>query len=359
MKIVYMGTPDFAAHILSELLKEGRHEIIAVVTQPDKPRDRGVISASPVKELALKHSSIAIFQYEKISKEAFNDARFLTAMSNADICVTAAYGQILSQEIIDLASIPEKKKHGIINVHASLLPRYRGAAPIQWAVIKGETETGISIMKTEAGLDCGPVLLAKKTALGETETAGQLFDRLKDLGAECLKEALDIIESGKAEYIKQDESKATFFPPLRKTDGEIDFGKPAAEIAGLIRGVNPWPGAYTYFNDAVLKIWTAEAMQSACHGDGVHADGKKQVFAAPMGHSASLCVSTPSPMTTTPAPPCVGQVISSDKNGVLVECGNGVLKLLEIQAAGGKRMLATEFIKGKPIIKGTIFCKQL
>ena len=312
MKIVFMGTPDFAAYILKKLIAQGRHGIAAVVTQPDRPRDRNVMTVSPVKELAVKNN-IKVLQYERVSKEGADDLRAL----NADIFITAAYGQLLSQEIIDIP------KHGIINVHASLLPKYRGAAPIQWAIIKGEKETGVSIMKTEAGLDCGPVLLAKKIAIGEIETAGRLFDRLKVLGADCLKEALDIIESGTAVYQKQDESKATFFPPLRKTDGEIDFGKPANEIVNLIRGVNPWPGAYTYWGDSPLKIWAAEIMQA--------------------------CFPRTSP----------GQVLSSNKDGVLVECGKGVLRLLEIQAAGGKRMPATEFIKGRPILLGTIFCKQL
>ena len=322
MKIVFLGTPIFAAHILEELKKEGRHEIAAVVTQPDRPRDRNITTESPVKELAAKHN-IKVLQYDKISKEGAGDLKAL----NADIFITAAYGQILSKEIID---IPPK---GIINVHASLLPNYRGAAPIQWAVIKGEKETGVSIMKTEAGLDSGPTLLTKKTVIGEKETAGELFKRLQDLGAEALKGALDMIERGNARYVNQDEGKATFFPPLRKTDGEIDWGKSAREVVNLIRGVNPWPGAYTYFNDSVLKIWSAEAIGNAqCT---IHNAQFEELGSNP------------------------GRVISSGKDGVFVECGEGIVKLLEIQCAGGKRMPATEFIKGRPILAGTVFCKQL
>ena len=344
MKIVYMGTPDFAAHILNELLTQGRHEIAAVVTQPDRPRDRNILTASPVKELALKNNitgielrglprdsipvdgvvnlplqankfapCIKILQYEKIGREGAEELRAL----KADIFITAAYGQILTQEILDIAP------HGVINVHASLLPKYRGAAPVQWAVIKGEKETGVSIMKTEAGLDCGPVLIFRKTDIGANETAGELLNRLKYTGADALKEALDIIESGKAVYIPQDEKQATFFPPLRKTDGEIDFNKTATEVVSLIRGVNPWPGAYTYFNESILKIWSAEVART---------DGRG---------------SNP------------GRVVSSGKSGVFVECGAGAVRLLEIQAAGGKRMPAAEYIKGRQILPGTVLCKQL
>lgn len=312
MKIVFMGTPHFAAYILEELIKEGRHEIVAAVCQPDRPRDRNVTTEAPVKELAKIHG-IKVQQFERISREGAGELRSLSA----DIFVTAAYGQILSQEIIDIPPM------GIINVHASLLPKYRGAAPVQWAVIKGEKETGVSIMRTEAGLDCGPVLLMKKTAIGERETSGGLLERLKVLGAEALKEALWLIENGRAVYRAQDESKATFFPPLRKTDGEIDFGKSARETAGLIRGVNPWPGAYTYHGDSVLKVWAAEVVKE----DGAG---------------------------TNP-----GQVIPGDKDGILVECGTGVIRLLEIQAPGGKRMPAKEYVRGRPITTGTVFCKQL
>lgn len=312
MKIVFLGTPDFAAYILERLLLSGRHDVIAAVTQPDRPRDRGAVTASPVKELALKRG-IRVLQFEKISREGAGVLREI----KPDIMVTAAYGQILSQEIID---IPAK---GIINVHASLLPAYRGAAPIQWAVIKGERETGVSIMQTEAGLDCGPVMLVKKTAIGETETAGELFERLKGIGADALIEALGLIECGRAEFVKQDADKATHFPPLRKTDGEIDWGKSAREIFNLIRGVNPWPGAYTYFNDSALKIWSA---------------------------------SVPDENAAWKNP---GQVLASGKEGVTVQCGRGTLALGDIQAAGGKRMPAAEFIKGRPILPGTVFCGQL
>ncbi len=312
MKIVFLGTPDFAAYIFSKLLESGRHKVLAAVTQPDRPRDRGRVTPSPVKELAQKHN-IPVLQYERISREGAEGLRQLAP----DIMVTAAYGQILSQEIIDIPT------HGIINVHASLLPAYRGAAPIQWAVIRGETGTGVSIMQTEAGLDCGPVILTERVAIGETETAGQLFERLMPVGADALIKALDLIETGRAEYKPQDESRATHFPPLRKTDGEINWGKTAREIFDLIRGVNPWPGAYTYMGDAPLKIWSAEIAEE----DGA---GKNP-----------------------------GEVIRSGKDGVFVQCGKGILKLSDIQASGAKRMAAADFIKGRPIPSGTVFCGQL
>ena len=224
MKVVFFGTPDFAVEPLKKIIS-GRHEVIAVVTQPDRSKGRsGKPVFSPVKEVAVSFG-IPVLQYEKIRKEGVEDLKKLSA----DIFVTCAYGQILSQEIIDIPP------HGIINIHASLLPRYRGAAPIQWSILSGDEETGVTIMRTEAGVDTGDVILQKSVKIGSDETAGELFGKLSSLGADLINEALDLIAEGKAEYKKQDESLATHVRMLRKEDGLIDWSLPAKRIYDLVR----------------------------------------------------------------------------------------------------------------------------
>lgn len=308
MKVVFLGTPDFAVPSLSALIKS-KHEVLAVVTQPDKRVGREQkLSYSPVKTLALEHG-IKVLQFNKIRLEGVEELKNL----NADIMISCAYGQILSQEIIDIAP------HGIINVHGSLLPKYRGASPIQQAVIDGESETGITIMQTEAGIDTGDILSVVKTKISDDETAGELFDRLSYLGGELLIETLDKIEQGKITPIKQDDSKATHVSMIKKEDGLIDFTKPAVVIFNKIRGMNPWPVAYARLNGKMLKIFKSEVVL-------VNAENAKE-----------------------------GEVVFADKNlGLVVKCGQGFLKITELQLEGGKRMSSHDFLLGRKIAVGDI-----
>lgn len=304
MKIIFLGTPDFAVVVLESLIKS-HHEILAVVTQPDKMRDRCKITYSPVKEYALKHG-IKVLQYEKISRDGVDDLRAL----NPDVLITAAYGQILSEEILNLAP------NGVLNVHASLLPKYRGSAPIQWAIINGENETGVTIMKTAYKVDSGDILLQVKTPIGNDETAGELFDRLSVLGGEALLEALEIIENGKAMFVPQNHSEMTYFPMLKKENGKIDFNKSAFEIKCLVQGVSPWPSAYTFLNGKMLKIHKVSVADE---------QGK------------------------------AGSVINADlKNGLVIACGKNAIKVEILQPENSKKMTAYDYLLGHKIEIGTI-----
>jgi len=305
MKIIYLGTPDFAIYPLKKLIESG-HNIIAVITQTDKPKGRkGEIAFPPLKEYALK-CNLKVLQFEKI-REHTSELKAL----NADIMITCAYGQILTQEIIDICP------YGIINIHASLLPKYRGAAPIQWAVINGEKETGITVMQTETGLDTGDIILTLKTDIGENETAGELFDRLSYLGGEAVLKALELITNGKAIFTKQNESQATKVRTIKKELGLIDFNKTAKEIKNLIRGLNPWPIAFCYYNSQLIKIYKADT--AALEFKDIKA----------------------------------GKILLADsKGGLFIGTGDGVLEILELQTSGGKRMAAKEFLRGNKINAG-------
>lgn len=302
MKIIFLGTPDFSAHVLKALI-DSRHEVVGVVTQPDKPCGRGhKLMPSPVKVLA-EANSIPVYQFNRISKECapLKDL-------NADIMVTAAYGQILRQNVLDLTP------KGVINVHASLLPKYRGSSPIQWCIIKGETQTGVTIMKTDIGVDTGDMILSKFLTIGETETAGELFDRLSVLGKDALLEALDLIEEGKETYTKQDESKMSHYPMLDKDSGKIDFNMTSRDIVNLCRGLNPWPVAFVSLNENDrLKVYKASKVD-------IDSNAK------------------------------VGTVLASDsKNGLIVKCSDGAVSLDIIQTAGTKAMPAKDYLRGRKL----------
>lgn len=302
MKIIFLGTPDFSAHVLKALI-DSRHEVVGVVTQPDKPCGRGhKLMPSPVKVLA-EANSIPVYQFNRISKECapLKDL-------NADIMVTAAYGQILRQNVLDLTP------KGVINVHASLLPKYRGSSPIQWCIIKGETQTGVTIMKTDIGVDTGDMILSKSLTIGETETAGELFDRLSVLGKDALLEALDLIEEGKETYTKQDESKMSHYPMLDKDSGKIDFNMTSRDIVNLCRGLNPWPVAFVSLNENDrLKVYKASKVD-------IDSNAK------------------------------VGTVLASDsKNGLIVKCSDGAVSLDVIQTAGTKAMPAKDYLRGRKL----------
>lgn len=308
MKIVFMGTPDFAVPSLQKLIDDG-HEIVAVYSQPDKPQGRHfVLTPPPVKVLAQEHS-IPVFQPSTL-KDA--DAQNEILKFAPELIVVAAYGKILPKAVLE---IPSK---GCINVHGSLLPKYRGAAPIQWAVINDEPTAGVTIMQMAEGLDTGDILLKGELPIGESETAGELFDRIAELGAKTLSKAIKSLDS--IIPIPQDESLACWAPPLKKSDGEIDWNKDARSVYALIRGVTPWPGAYTFFNGKRLKI-----------------------------HKAVLCGQGGKAALTGDA----GELLDSKR--LIVGCGSYSVELIEVQLEGAKRILGEDFIRGQRLNLGKIF----
>ncbi|MBO4609798.1 MAG: methionyl-tRNA formyltransferase [Lachnospiraceae bacterium] len=305
MKILFMGTPDFAAGSLKSLIEAG-YEISAVITQPDRPKGRsGAPVFSPVKEVAVA-AGIPVLQPERI-KRPEETAKLLEYP--ADIYVVAAFGQILSKEIL------EQPKYGCINVHASLLPKYRGASPIQRVILDGEKETGITIMQMNEGLDTGDILYQKKYELAPDETFETLHDRLMDLGGQALLEALPLIEEGKITPVTQDDSLSCYAPLIKKEDGLIDFKKTAVQIDAQIRAFNPWPGAFTRLEGKTLKIW-----------------------------EASLCEKSGKP----------GEIIDVDKNSFTVACSEGSIRVMSLQAEGKKRMDTSAFLLGKKLSCGTV-----
>ncbi len=307
MKIVFMGTPDFARAALERIIAAG-HEVVLVVTQPDKPRGRsGELQISEVKECALAHD-VPVFQPVKIKTE--ENVAYLKGIE-ADIYVVAAFGQILSQEILDIPRL------GCVNIHASLLPEYRGAAPIQQAIIDGKKTTGVTIMQMAAGMDTGDILLSREIPIDEDETGGSLFDKLSVLGGELIVEALPKLDAGELIPVPQDEAKATKCGKLTKDMGRIDFTKDAGSIRNLVRGLNPWPSAYTYLQGKSLKIWRAAVLS-----DGGF-EGKE-----------------------------AGEIVSVTKSSFAVKTGNGLLEILELQLEGKKRMEAGSFLLGNRIVPG-------
>ena len=304
MKIVYAGTPEFAIKPLEAILEAG-YEVVGVVTQPDKPQGRkGILTPSPVKRLALSHG-VAVLQPAKVRDEV----GALKALGG-DLLITCAYGQILTQEVLDAFPL------GVYNIHASLLPKYRGASPIQWAVLNGEEETGITVMKTDIGLDTGDVLLQRSLKVG-SDNAGELAVRLSSLGAACILEALSLIEGGNAVLRKQ-EGESTLVKKLSRESARVDWNRSAEEIVRLIRGMNPSPVAFTLAEGQTLNLFAAEA-------------------AGYEGEEESGTVLTDLP-----------------KQGLLVKCKGGAVRLLEVQLAGGKRMKASDFLNGRKIRKGQI-----
>lgn len=308
-RIVFMGTPAFAVPSLRALAEDGRYELVGVFTQPDRPAGRGNrLTACPVKQCALERG-LPVYQFERIRRpEGVEQLKSLAP----DVVVTAAFGQILTQELLDISV------HGTVNVHASLLPRYRGAAPINWCIMLGETEAGVTIMRTDAGIDTGDMLRSASTPIGELETAGALTERLSELGARLLAETLPDYLAGRITPVPQDPEQASYQPMLEKTMGEIDWTQSARAIACRVRGLNPWPCAYTDFEGGRLKLYLARAVDAASD--------------APAG----------------------AVIASGPKEGLVVRCGEGALEILEMQAPGGKRMTAKAYLAGKRIEVGTI-----
>ncbi len=300
-----MGTPDLAASILKQIIEAG-HEIIAVVTQPDKEKGRGkALSFSPVKVLALE-CGLPIYQPVKV-----RDPEFVRTVKELapEVIVVAAFGQLLPRELLDIP--PE----GCINVHTSLLPKYRGAAPIQYAIINGERETGVTIMYMDVGLDTGDIILQRGIEIAKNETGGSLHDKLADLGAKLLLEALDQIKAGTAKRHPQEDAGASYVKMLDKDMGNIDFTAPAEKIERLIRGLNPWPSAFTRLDGKTLKLWSAEVEDIG-----------------------------------TGAEP--GVVIGTRKDSILVATGEHALVIKELQLEGKKRMTADAFLRGYPVETG-------
>lgn len=309
MKVVYMGTPDFAVGALEALIEAG-HQVTAVVTQPDKPKGRGKeVQMSPVKACALKYN-IPVLQPVKI-KEA--EAVETLRTYQADIFVVAAFGQILSEEILAMP------KYGCVNIHASLLPKYRGAGPIQWAIINGEKITGVTIMRMDKGLDTGDMLFQKEVAIAPDETADTLHDKLAEAGAHLIVEALAKIEAGDVTPVKQKDEESCYAKMLTKAMGRIDWQMDAKKLDCLIRGLISWPGASTVFRGKSLKIWKEEVVSEQ---DGFNA------MAQP------------------------GTVVRVEKDAFYVQTGKGILKILEVQPEGKKRMAVRDFLLGYPVKAG-------
>lgn len=302
MRIVFLGTPDFGVPSLKALVEAG-HEVVGVFTQPDKPKGRGnKMLPSPVKVCAQGYG-IPVFQPVKIRVDGVEDLRALAP----DLCVTAAFGQILSQEVLDIPAI------GTVNVHSSLLPKYRGSAPINWAVMEGETVTGVTTMMTDKGLDTGDILLKREVPILPGETAEELTARLAPIGAELLIETIRRFEAGDCPRAKQNEDEASYFPMLKKEMGDIDWNLPAEKIVNLVRGLTPWPGTcFIWGEGETVKVWKAEKAENP----GLEP----------------------------------GTIIAADaKQGLVIAAGENAVRVMELQAPGGKRMNAKDYLRGHPV----------
>lgn len=303
MRVVFMGTPDFSVSVL-EALAEGGYQVVGVFTQPDKPKGRGgKVQMSPVKACALKRG-IPVYQPVKMRLDGLEPLKAL----EPDLCVTAAFGQILSQAVLDVPPM------GTVNVHTSLLPRHRGAAPVQWTVWQGDALSGVTTMFSDAGIDTGDILLQKPVAVQPEETAGELTQRLSHIGAALLMETLSRLEKGDCPRQKQDESQMTYDPKITKEMGLIDFSESTKRCLNRVRAMSPWPCAYAALKEGALKVWRAKAAEGA---------------------------GTP------------GLILKADKkDGLVVATGDGALSLLEIQAPNGKRMEAKAYLLGHPLETG-------
>ena len=305
MRIVFMGTPDFAVASLRALC-EGGYDVVGVFTQPDRPKGRGnKVVMTPVKEYAVSRG-IPVFQPQHIRRDGLADLQALAP----DLCVTAAFGQILSQAVLDVPPL------GTINVHASLLPRHRGSAPINWAILQGDKEAGVTTMMTARGIDNGDMLLRATTPIAPGETAGELTERLSIMGASLLLDTLQALENGTLTRIPQDESAMTYDPMLNKDMGVLDWTRPAAEIVNRIHGLNPWPGCSTAIQGGRLKLLRAKTAE----GSG--------------------------------AP---GEILAADvKAGLIIACGSGAAEIVQLQAPGGKPMNARDYLRGHAMAVGDV-----
>ncbi len=308
MKIVFMGTPDFAIPALKALI-ESSYTVSAVFTQPDKPKGRGHKFAPPPVKVLAEENGIAVYQPNSLKKDADGYIKIIKEI-DPDIIVVAAYGKILPYEVLNIPRL------GCINIHGSLLPKYRGAAPIQWAVLNGDEETGITTMLMNEGLDTGDILMYEKTSIGNNETASELFERLSLMGAELLIKTIEALQNNKITPKKQDDSKSTYAPMLSKDLSKIDFNKPVFSVHKKICGLSDWPCAVTSINGKRLKVYRSEIVSN------VKPNAKP------------------------------GEVI--DEKNFTVACIDGVIRLVEVQAEGSKRMRSDDYLRGKPVSRGTI-----
>lgn len=309
MRILFMGTPDFAVETLETLI-HSEHEVIGVVTQPDKPKGRGgKVQFSPVKEAAIE-AGIPVFQPNRV-----RDGAFIEQLRSIlpDVIVVVAFGQLLTKEILELP------RYGCLNVHASLLPKLRGAAPIQWSVIDGDKESGVTIQQMDEGLDTGDILLVEKYTLDPKETGGSLFDKLAKLGGPMILKVLQMAEEGSLQPQKQDDAQHTYAKRLSKATGQMDFTKPAKELERLIRGLNPWPSAFCFLNGKMLKIWEADVIE-----DTVSSDQDTEA----------------------------GMIVDVVKDSFDVKTKDGLLRVYEVQLEGKKRMRCDAFLRGFSLEKG-------
>ena len=325
MRIVFMGTPDFSVPALKALVEAG-HQGIAVVTQPDKPKGRGKeVQMTPVKIQAMEYG-IPVYQPAKVREASFVEV--LKGLE-ADVYVVIAFGQILPKAVLELP------KYGCINIHASLLPKYRGAAPIQWCVIDGERETGITTMMMDVGLDTGDMLEKAVIPIEEKETGGSLHDKLSMAGGDLILSTLKKLEEGTLVRTPQTDEGTCYAKMLTKSLGDIDWNQGAVSIERLIRGLNPWPSAYTMWNGKTIKIWAADVIAGREAADFLSESGV--------------------PAETGTAP---GTVVCSDKRGLVVCTGGGLLSIRELQMEGKKRMDTPAFLRGYPIPAGDVFVKK-
>ena len=307
MRVIFMGTPDFAVPSLEALLT--KHEVVPVVTQPDKPKGRGKkMVPTPVKACALEHG-IPVLQPEKVKEPEFVEQ---LRSYEPDLIAVTAFGQILSEPILEMP------KYGCINVHGSLLPKYRGAAPMQWSIIDGEKVTGITTMYMAKGLDSGDMLLKAEVEITDEDTFATIHDKMAVTGANLLLDTLDQLEAGTLERIPQDHDAATYAPMITKETGHIDWSKNRQDIINLIRGLNPAPAAYTIYEEEVLKIFGAVISD-------VQADGAAN-----------------------------GEIVAVVKKGFVVKCGDGCLLITEVQARGGKRMMTDAYLRGHAMKEGIL-----
>ncbi|MBD5466375.1 MAG: methionyl-tRNA formyltransferase [Lachnospiraceae bacterium] len=323
MKIVYMGTPDFAVGPLEAIVAAG-HQVTLVVTQPDKQKGRGKsVSYTPVKECAIRHN-IPVFQPVKIKEQ---EAVEILRKQEADIFVVAAFGQILSEELLNMP------KYGAVNIHASLLPKYRGAAPIQWVILDGEKETGVTIMQMDKGLDTGDMLLKAVVPIEKEETGETLHDKLAMAGSKLIVEALTAIEAGTIEPEKQKDEESCYARMLTKSLGQINWQEDAEKIERLIRGLNSWPSAYTKYGNKTLKLWKGQVLS----------EQDERVLESIKGQGME-------PESIKP-----GTVCFVSKEEIYVKTGKDFLNIVELQLEGKKRMTAKEFLLGRQIEVGTVF----
>ena len=318
MRIIFMGTPEFSVGTLEALAAEG-HDVCLAVTQPDKPKGRGKeMQPTPVKAAAQK-LGIPVYQPRRIREpECVEELK----KYQADVMVVIAFGQILPKEILELTP------YGCINVHASLLPKYRGAAPIQWSIIEGEQVTGVTTMQMDEGLDTGDMIMKTEVPIAADETGDSLHDKLAQAGAKLCVETLKAVKNGTAVFEKQGESPTAYARMLDKKMGNIDWKEPAVRIERLVRGLNSWPGTYTHWDGKVMKIWRAAAEPGRPAGDGGNG---------------------------TAAP---GTVVDVEKDSFAVQTGDGLLRVYELQIPGKKRMETGAFLRGYALVKGTIFSQQ-